>query len=242
MIDIYAVRTTEVSGCDVIGKMLEFVSEKKRTAMQRYRYPEDALRSLLGEVLARMAICSRLNVANEQLSFGVNDFKKPLLLYPEGYDFNISHAGQWVVCALSPFPVGIDVEYIKPINLEIAESVLDRQEYEWFLHRPIPEKLFSFYRLWTLKESYIKAIGKGLYIPLKSFGMNITEEDDILLSSEDASANAQFIQHRLDDEHVMAVCSLGPRNEYFSPVRHLNYYDFSLLLDSFLCEKSNLDF
>ncbi len=72
-------------------------------------------------------------------------------------DFNISHAGEYVVCAISDQGrLGIDVELIKAINISDFNQYMETE--------PLSYK--EFYEIWTIKESVIKADGRGLSIPL----------------------------------------------------------------------------
>src|SRR5690554_905344 len=100
MIDIYQIHIDEKLIIEMNMLLLSYVSEGKRANVARYHHPIDAHRTLLGEVMVRIAICNKLQVTNDQLVFGINDHKKPLLIKPQGYYFNISHSGHWVVCAL----------------------------------------------------------------------------------------------------------------------------------------------
>jgi 4'-phosphopantetheinyl transferase len=157
--------------------------------------------------LARYAICKRLGISNRDLDFGANEYGKPVLHEPNGIHFNISHSGNWVVCAVDDTVVGIDVEMIKPIDFKIAERFFSRDEYISFMNQPEEIKLKYFYMIWTLKESYIKAEGKGLSIPLNSFTIRM-ESNDISVSVNNEIREFYFYQSFLDSDTVYAVCTL----------------------------------
>ncbi len=89
---------------------------------------KDAQRTLLGDVLVRYLICKRMAGKNEKLRFKKNNFGKPLLVSSPFAHFNISHSGEWVVAALSSYPVGIDVEEIKSAPLEISKHFFSKDE------------------------------------------------------------------------------------------------------------------
>lgn len=106
--------------------------------------------------------------------YGVSDFElhenlygKPELKEDQNLKFNLSHSGNYIVCAVGDAQVGIDVENSKKDNFDIAEKWFAEKEYQWLSETK--DRQEGFNRLWTLKESYIKMRGMGLSIPLDSF-------------------------------------------------------------------------
>lgn len=67
----------------------------------------------------------------KQLELTVNEFGKPFIMGKPRVQFNLSHAENYIVCAISDEPVGIDVEIMKPIDLEIAERFFTSDETEY---------------------------------------------------------------------------------------------------------------
>ncbi|MDC8104856.1 4'-phosphopantetheinyl transferase superfamily protein [Chryseobacterium sp. B21-037] len=85
--------------------------------------------------------------------------------------FNISHAGNLVICCINESPVGIDVEYInqeadyEEFKFQMTSGELEKIHFS-------EDKVQSFFTYWTEKEAVIKAHGKGMFIPLDSFEVN----------------------------------------------------------------------
>ena len=80
-------------------------------------------------------------------------------------DFNISHSGDYVVCAINTTGrVGVDIERIKPLQIEEFKGCMTSEE--WRAIQESPVRLEKFYELWTLKESVIKGDGRGMSLPL----------------------------------------------------------------------------
>lgn len=103
------------------------------------------------ELLSRV-----LEVPNSALVY--DPMGKPEL--PGGPEFSLSHTVGAVVLAVDQAPVGVDVESVRPISPRLPRRVMSGAEYGWFLARGSrPE---DFFTLWTLKESYYKALGTGL--------------------------------------------------------------------------------
>ena len=85
---------------------------------------------------------------------------KPLC---EGIYFNISHSGEYVLCAVSETPVGCDIEKAENAPFEIADSVFLPSERNYIAEaQNSVDRSRRFFMLWTMKESYIKMTGEGL--------------------------------------------------------------------------------
>lgn len=93
-----------------------------------------------------------------------NKYGKPYLGLD--LDFNISHSGEYAICALAKgLRLGVDIEKIEKFDLNSITEVFTKNE---LFHINCSEKKEkTFYDYWTIKESVVKATGKGLYIPLK---------------------------------------------------------------------------
>lgn len=115
-----------------------------------------------------------------------------------------------MVCAAGNEPVGIDVEIIKPVDFSIAKRFFSVDEYRNLTSKEKDRQLRYFYMLWTLKESYIKAVGKGFSIPLNSFSINI-ESDSIQINTKNEFNLCYFRQYEIDENHIVAICTLNKK-------------------------------
>ncbi|MCG7378207.1 4'-phosphopantetheinyl transferase superfamily protein [Paenibacillus sp. ACRSA] len=187
--------------------LLSMVSAERRAGAARYVHQADAYRSVLGEALARVTLADQIGGQVRDISFSQNEYGKPFLRDHADLPFNLSHSGDWVVMISGGHDlVGIDVEQIKPIDLQIADRFFAPQENRYLISQPADVQLETFYRLWTLKESYIKAVGKGLSIPLDSFAILPNDQGDWHCEQDEAY---RFHSERLDDGHMLAACSVG---------------------------------
>jgi len=147
--------------------LLPLVSPEKQARIKKFHFFRDARNCLLGDVLARAEICRATGISNKQLEFLTNAYGKPFLINNPHIHFNISHAGNFVACAVSNVPVGIDIELLaKTIDLKIANRFFTPDESAYIM---AGEHMLRFYEIWTKKESRIKWEGKGLSMPLPSF-------------------------------------------------------------------------
>lgn len=95
---------------------------------------------------------------------------KPFLRGHEHIHISLSHSGALTACAIADSPVGVDVEQRKdrPGQERIARR-LHEEEQRWLAARSSEERQRAFYDLWVRKESFMKAVGEGLRLPLNSF-------------------------------------------------------------------------
>ncbi len=218
MIEVYAVNLKNKLSQDIYHQLFCQVSEEKQERIKKFRRIEDAQRSLISDVLVRRIITNKLRLKNEDIVFEYNEYGKPALKQQQGCSFNTSHAGDWIVCAVHELPVGIDVEHIQPIEFDIAKRFFSHEEYQELMQKEESQRLSYFYELWTLKEAYIKAVGKGLSIPLDSFCFHINSAKIIFNSKED-TRNYSFKQYKIDPDYKMAVCGMDSR--FADDVKHL---------------------
>lgn len=100
-----------------------------------------------------------------QIAF--NGYGKPQLQSPAGLHFNVSHSNGYTVAALSDSEVGCDIQFIKPVNTDVAKRYFCPDEYADIISSPNPKQKFFYY--WVAKESFLKAIGTGLARPMNTF-------------------------------------------------------------------------
>jgi len=143
----------------------EFPDEFKNKVLA-YKKWQDSQLSLLGRLLLNHGL-QRMGIKHEKKNLNYTLYNKPFL-EDITTKFNISHSGEMAVCVLSDLnDVGIDVEIIHNINIQDFESQMTKKEWQNILLEEDGNKAFFDY--WTQKEAVIKANGKGLSIPLKSF-------------------------------------------------------------------------
>lgn len=204
--EIFALNLTEGIDRPIFNELMLYLAHDKQDKIRRFRYEKDAERSLAAELLIRAIICSKLKLKNSGIIFLKNSFGKPYLMDYDNFYFNISHSGNWVVCAVDDFEVGIDIEEIKDIDMDIAKRFFNENEYYDLMNKVDKDRKAYFYDLWTLKESYIKNCGKGLSIPLSSFSLSVNN-DSINFKTDAEDKNYYFKQYYIDEGYKMAVCA-----------------------------------
>lgn len=130
----------------------------------RFRRWQDQHASLFSYLLLRQALLN-LGYGSDCLQHLKYDkYGRPTIAGE--IDFNLSHSGEYVVCALlKGRQGGIDIEQIQPIDVSDFRDLMTLEEW---LAITVPEVSYrKFYNYWTIKESVMKADGRGLAIPLQ---------------------------------------------------------------------------
>ncbi|OAZ41977.1 4'-phosphopantetheinyl transferase family protein [Paenibacillus polymyxa] len=206
--EIYAIDTSKPEAENHYELLVNRVSLAKQHKLDRFLHREDALRGLYADVLLRWLACRQLKIPNASLQFTYNAFGKPSLLNAPAFHFNVSHSGKWVVCAIDDHPLGIDIEQLRPIDFEVGRVCFSDTEYDALMHQDAESRLSYFYDLWTLKESFVKAEGQGLTLPLKSFSFELETQPSIGFTTEGFTTEyCHFKQYELDPDYKMAVCA-----------------------------------
>lgn len=118
--------------------------------------------------------------------------------------FNITHAGDYAVLALSNQTVGVDLERFRPLDWHrIAERFFHPEERAFLARSGEPER--DFFRIWTLKESYLKAEGTGFSVSPASFALIPSGESSAVFSGE---TDYRFTRLTAFPDYCLSVCSL----------------------------------
>jgi len=191
------------------------LSPEERAARGRFRFAPDQQLYRVAHAMVRTGLSHyEPQRRPEDWSFVVNAYGRPDVsegLAP-GLSFNLSHTSGLVACAFTRgAPVGVDVEFVdrKSATSDIADRFFAQSEVE-ALRRLAPNLQRSrFFDYWTLKESYIKARGRGLSLPLGKFAFTLasgqTPTIEIDPSLEDESTAWQFALHSPTPKHRLAV-------------------------------------
>lgn len=184
-----------------IQQLFQLMNKEKVNRIRRYK-KRDQYRSVLGEMIVRMYVKNHANVSD--MLFKQNEYGKPFL---EGVEFNISHSSDWVVCAISTYEIGIDIEKKVNLDIDIINHFFHPAEINWINKGTDGERLNRFYYLWTKKESFIKSVGKGLYMDLYSFVIR-QEEEKFEVYIEGKKNKAQLIDIPYIDGYDCSCCIL----------------------------------
>lgn len=206
-VKVYVAGTEALRDETLFARLCASVSVERREKIDRLTLDKDKRLSLGAELLLSRALAD----AGVERYRVVCDGRtgKPYLADRENLFFNLSHAEERVMCVLSDEEVGCDVEYVRAGKIAVAERFFSPSEYAAILCEPTPSAQNAmFFRLWTLKESYIKATGMGMALPLGSFSVEIENGTVSLLGGHNGE-DYRFREYDLGDGYAYAVCGIS---------------------------------
>lgn len=159
------------------------LSPDERKKRDRFRFPKDQHQCLVTRALTRTVLSRYVDVPPEAWQFVTNDYGRPEISTPRfasWLKFNLSHTNGLVVMLVArDREIGVDVENRKRNGelLAVADRYFSPLEVKALHALPLEEQLERFFMVWTLKESYIKARGMGLSIPLAQFAFELDRRD-----------------------------------------------------------------
>ena len=144
----------------------ETVIADRRERLDRIRPERERCLSLGGALLLRYAL-RELGAGEPEIAYGEKG--KPYLADLPDVHFNVSHSGEYAVCAVSSAPVGCDIERIGSFRPRVAERFFAPEEYAALASlTDEAAQADLFFRFWTLKESFLKTLGCGITEPLSA--------------------------------------------------------------------------
>lgn len=206
MVYQYAINTKEIVSLNDVTEYLSIISDERRQRITRFYFIKDKIHSLFAEIILRYALCERYGFSNEYIKFYYSEYGKPYLLDHNDVYFNLSHSGSWVICGIGSVPLGVDVEEMKKKELSIANKIYTKEENYSIFTQSSENRIKTFYKIWTLKESYVKNVGKGLSIPFDSFSFLFHEDDIQFYIKGERNHSFSFSAGQLDDQHSVAIC------------------------------------
>lgn len=201
-----------VYACDITTldtqDLLSLLTKEEVARSDSFRQQADANRFVTGRLITKkllgyygMIVPSAIVIQPGEKGKPVAHSDTSAVLPP----FNISHSGNKVLLAFSNDPVGIDIEQVKNVELEIlAEAVFSPEELHLF--RTADNSPDMFYQLWTRKEALLKNIGVGLLDDLRS--IDISQKVDIDFVKTFTQQELALLGFTLHDEQARYFGSL----------------------------------
>jgi 4'-phosphopantetheinyl transferase len=193
------VAALDLPGAEVAA-LGEHLDDDERRRAARFHFERDRVRFAGGRAMLRVFLADRLGLPPRQIRFVYGRHGKPALA-PEqassGVRFNVSHShGMGLFVFARRRAIGADIERIRPLRHgdAVARRFFARDEVEALSALSGAEWERAFFRCWTRKEAFIKALGDGLSYPLRGFTVSVREGDParLLRVELDPAATARY--------------------------------------------------
>ncbi|CAH8495700.1 unnamed protein product [Schistosoma turkestanicum] len=226
---------------------LNCLSLSEQQVALRFAYQRDVLSSIVGKLLIRGTAVRYLKISPHDVKLDRSLEGRPYLLdHSDVLDFNISHGGDFtIIAATSGGRCGADVMPIElpPFQRSVNEFVLKMKntlssaELDRILSPGSEaEKIRRFYEHWCFKEAYVKALGCGIRIPLKTIECNFSDDGGNELSignglKNQSHQNWTFEKHSLPENHLAVVAWLENNYVDTKSITSFSQLTFEQLVD-----------
>jgi 4'-phosphopantetheinyl transferase len=158
---------------------IDLLDDDERRRASRFIFDADRRRFVQSHAWTRIALAQCLDCAPQSLRFAIDSRGKPRLdRVRTDIRFNLSHSGERALLALAlAQEVGVDLEQHRPIALvDLARRFFGAGEVAALEALPEADREPAFFRCWTRKEAFIKAVGDGFSFPLDGFEVSVADE------------------------------------------------------------------
>ena len=194
---------------DALGALL---SAKERERAARFRFADHQRRFRIGHGALRAILGGYLGADPAAVEFTLGPRGKPYVA-GIGPFFNLSHSGKLALIAVADCEIGVDLEKVR--HLESLTAIAQRHfsAFEFAALDALDDaaRQLAFYRCWTRKEAYIKALGVGLSMPLDTFDVSLGERPEFLACRDGSEepANWSLLDVSPGPEFVAATALRG---------------------------------
>lgn len=190
----------------IVKSKICVVKHARRDNKTRCEYHE-MQRRIARDILQREFLEYGIDYSNEAIL--TNRYGKPYLKAYKDIYYNVSHCNGAVAVCISCGEIGIDIEDIKLFKLSVADKICTVDEKKYIISNECSNE--SFFRIWTLKEAYMKAIGMGFAYSPKNVSFEI-DNNNIKIVSEEGQ-NATVKQIKLPGGYILSYCNLDNSDE-----------------------------
>ena len=191
--------------------VVELLADEERAQGRRFATAKLQRRFVAARAGLRSILGAHLTLDPRRLAFVLNEFGKPALGGAPATHFNLSHSGGRAILAVCDHvELGCDLEQVRPIDhLGLARRYFHAAEVAAIEDAPdAPSQALAFFRIWTLKEAFVKALGIGLSIPLDGFAVSIAGSTPALTLNPRGTGEAWWLhQAVLPDGYCRALAA-----------------------------------
>ncbi len=165
------------------SSLFSILSIDEQQKANNFYFEQHKTSYILRKIALRQILSKYCMITSNAINFKYTYYQKPYFeINPFNLQFNMSHSHNMAILAITKIhPIGADLEYLKPIEdvTDLALQFFSPQEFSKFALVPTNQKVKAFYTIWTRKEAFVKAIGKGLSYSLNTFDVAFLPNDPV---------------------------------------------------------------
>lgn len=161
---VYAMKVSGIVPDD--KKWYKYLSDKRIEKVERLKKQHNKAQSIGVELLLNFAVKGDIK---KRVAWDTDENGKLYLTEDAGLYVNLSHSDNYAICAVHDRPIGVDIQRCGRYNINTAKRFFTAEETEYISGSQDTDG--AFFEIWTKKESFVKAVGGGLSIPLNSFSV-----------------------------------------------------------------------
>ncbi|MBX5462462.1 MAG: 4'-phosphopantetheinyl transferase superfamily protein [Steroidobacteraceae bacterium] len=224
-VDVWLAFTEEMPSAELLARYRKLLTPEERARGERFHFEHLRQQYLVTRALVRTVLSRYASPAPDEWRFSVTKYGRPEIASPTvlpALAFNLSHTKGIVVCAVGRSrELGVDVERLRFDRdlVPLAARYFAEDEVRELNALPPSQQHVRFFEYWTLKESYIKARGEGLSIPLDRFSFALSLQPSTLAfrpEPGDSPSRWQFQLLRPSPDYLLALCA---QLEWAAPMR-----------------------
>ncbi|HJT34996.1 MAG TPA: 4'-phosphopantetheinyl transferase superfamily protein [Pirellulales bacterium] len=207
---------------ETVERLKSLLADDELTTAARYHFPVHRRRSVVRRAALRTILAEYAGAGPAELRFVYGPQGKPALAETTAaVHFNVSHSGELALVAVGQQPLGVDLEQWR----EVADADLVARRFftpnEVAAQRAAPDGNQLFLRHWTRKEAVIKAVGRGLSMPLNTFDVSAIDAGQIVRIDEPGGEQRWNVHDLAPAEgYLAALASAGP-------IEHVRWRDWT---------------
>lgn len=201
---------------DMMIELLPTVSDYRKKRIENLLNYKDKYNSFISELM--IAYSLGINIRKDRMIIKTNNFNRPYVKNQDCLDFNISHCNDCIVlCTMREDSVGIDIESISNVNLEMVDLFCNEEELDIF-QKENENPLISYVKIWTSKEAILKKYGLGLIYNVYEVKTKFINESKSVVKYNGKIHN---LQHIYIEDYVITATF----NDHMHDVKQLKLND-----------------
>ncbi|MCH5249040.1 MAG: 4'-phosphopantetheinyl transferase superfamily protein [Lachnospiraceae bacterium] len=206
-------------------KAVGSVSDYRRQKIDKLKNAEDKKRSLAASIALNAAL-KEYGLEECMMEYELGKQGKPYFRNHPEIHFSLSHSGNYAICSIGPCEVGNDIERVRIGREKVAQRFFAKEELDWIYGTEVPrakdlQEAFNdcddkIFRIWTMKESFLKVTGLGMSLPLNEFAIMVAENGCIHIRQDINDKTYHIKEYIMTDvlnegeDYKISVCSETP--------------------------------